>query len=105
MPRWASRLTLIVTAVKVERLQQMTEWDAACEGIVDIPRSLHKHGRMDGYGIFGTAPEDASKTRVHAFEKLWRSLHGPDSWKANPEVVCLTFTVHKKNIDAMKAAA
>jgi hypothetical protein len=34
------------------------------------------------------------------FANLWNSLHGPDAWATNPEVVALTFRVAKGNIDA-----
>lgn len=40
-----------------------------------------------------------------AFERLWCSLHGADSWAANPEVVALTFKVALRNIDAPADAA
>lgn len=105
MPRWASRLTLIVEATKIERLQQISEADAAAEGIVDIPRSLTRHGRMDGYGVQGTPPEDASTTRVNAFHRLWCGLHGNASWNANPYVVALTVRVIRANIDSEIARA
>jgi hypothetical protein len=76
MPRWASRLTLVVTATKLEPLQDITEEDARAEGVED--------------------PE--------AFERLWSELHGAKSWKGNPEVVALSFDVHKANFERMRAA-
>lgn len=84
MPRWASRLTLTVTATKIDRVQSISEADATAEGI--YPR-----GPEHPFGLGATE-----------FGELWRSLHGPDSWAANPEVVALTFTVHKQNIDETK---
>lgn len=84
MPREASRITDIVTATKVERLQAITFIEAKAEGVSFLP------GAED--------PRDAFRT-------LWQSLHGKDSWDANPEVVALTFTVHHQNIDAMEKAA
>lgn len=101
MPRWASRLTLTVQAVKIEPLQDISEDDAVAEGIVRIARDLRRHGRMDGYGLAGTAPEDASTTPAHAFERLWRGLHGAGAWASNPDVVALTFDVARANIDAL----
>ena len=35
------------------------------------------------------------------FRDLWNKLHGPESWDANPEVVAITFAVHKANIDSL----
>lgn len=88
MPRWASRLTLTVTATKIERLQDISERDAVLEGVYCVRR--HEN-------------DDASPTQL--FAMLWCNLHGDDSWNANPEVVALTFTVEKRNIDALKEAA
>lgn len=100
MPRPASRLTLVVTATKIEPLQCIAEGDARAEGIIcheadetDDAEFAYEKGGM----IFATAAE--------AYEALWRALHGADSWKASPEVVALTFDVHKANIDALKVAA
>lgn len=89
MPRWASRLTLVVTAAKIERLQDISKTDVIAEGIAE----------RDGCPI----------TDVHAgwhepFAQLWDSLNGDGAWDANPEVVALTFTVHTTNIDALPKA-
>jgi hypothetical protein len=90
MPRWASRLTLTVTEVRVQRLQEISEADAMAEGAPCCT--------TDGEGAFF---EDAKRgTHVCGFAGLWNSLHGPDAWAANPEVVALTFTVEQRNIDA-----
>lgn len=89
-PRWASRLTLTVTEVRRQRLQEITEEDARAEG-VDPSR----------------AGQDASgpiKTYRTGFVRIWGELHGADSWLADPEVVALTFTVARRNIDARDAA-
>lgn len=83
MPRWASRLTLVVTATKIERLQDIDHDDALQEGASDD----HGPGTMFG------------------FISIWKRLHGPDSWSSNPEVVCLSFRVLKQNIDAPEAMA
>jgi hypothetical protein len=87
MPRWASRLTLNVTAVRVERLQSITEDDADAEG---VEKRLNHHGWVDYMGevSFEDGPWES-------YRSLWASLHGWDSWSANPEVVALTFTVER----------
>lgn len=85
MPRWVSRLTLVVTATKTERLQDISDADAFAEGIQQVVNE----GQQDD----GTARG--------AFKVLWESLHGPGSWDATPEVIAITFTVHHRNIDAM----
>ena len=90
MPRWASRLTLIVTATKIERLQEISEEDAKFEGAVLDPLAERKFGYPQTY--------------YAAFADLWETIHGSNTWDANPEVVALTFTVHKINIDALPKA-
>lgn len=82
MPRWASRLTLIVTDVRVQRLQDISRGDAMGEG-------CPFQNMADG--------DDPREW----FRALWNSLHGPDAWDANPWVCALTFTVHRCNIDQM----
>ncbi len=85
MPRWASRLTLTVTDVRVERLQEISEGDAIAEGSREpslVP-------------IIG-----ACWSERDAYAKLWEYINGPGSWGANPWVVALTFTVEQRNIDA-----
>ena len=91
MPRWASRLTLIVTDVRVQRLQDISEADAAAEGVTPICEPNER--RWEHYVPHGVA-----------FRDLWNSLHGPDAWDAHLWVAALTFTVHRRNIDDMEAA-
>lgn len=84
MPRWASRLTLTVTAVKVERLQEISKEDARAEGVLRPMKIC----------------DDDVATYVEAFADLWNSLHGPSAWDANPWVAAVSFTVERGNIDA-----
>lgn len=97
MPRWASRLTLVVTAVKVEQLQDINEADARAEGALwhdghGVGHSGYRHDPSDGV-VFDSA--------TNSFRRLWSRLHGADSWAANPDVVALSFRVHRCNIDRM----
>lgn len=91
MPRWASRLTLTVTDVRVQRLQEISEADAMAEGVDAV--------------IMDDVPRQAAMSRRSDFAALWNSIHGPEAWDANPWVVALTFAVHKRNIDSVEAAA
>jgi hypothetical protein len=91
MPRWASRITLIVEAVKVERLQAISEGDAIAEG----SRTVYGEPFQDG-----SAMSDRRR-----FELLWSSINGPDSWAANPWVGAVTFKVVRANIDSPTFAA
>lgn len=100
MPRWASRLTLYVTEVRVERLQDISEADARAEGAeLFVPG----HGfiteaelRADpGYSNF-LAPR-------MGFETIWTEINGPDSWAENPFVAAYTFRPVLGNIDTLPA--
>ena len=87
MPRSASRLTLTVTDVRRQRLQDITRGDAKAEG---VPR-LHP------------IADDDPSTPIDAFGDLWDALHGEGAWDANPEVIALTFTVERRKIDLAQA--
>lgn len=107
MPRWASRLTLIVTGVKVERLQDISERDAQAEGIIEDDGSEPDIWYVPGSGgtELGRKMNPLMADRPSkVFASLWRALHGEDAWNANPYVVALTFTVHKQNIDTLAKA-
>jgi hypothetical protein len=74
MPRWASRITLEVTGVRVERLRDISEDDARAEG--------------SPWAACG-APQDGSHKA--GFAQLWESINGPGSWVANPWVWVVEF--------------
>ena len=78
MPRWASRITLEITGVRVERLNDISEQDAAEEGVGPgyVPNSL------GSTTCVGYRP---------MFAKVWRDINGPDSWDANPWVWVIEF--------------
>jgi hypothetical protein len=88
MPRWASRLTLIVTDVRVQRLHEISEDDARAEGAIPNPTS-----GIDVGGLYRSA-----------FCTLWCNVHrSEDAWIENPWVAAITFTVRHCNIDALLA--
>ncbi len=86
MPRWASRLTLRITEVRVQRLQEISEDDAGSEG---CPIPFEKRRQY----------ADRNDTAVAWFCGLWNTINGPDSWDANPWVWALSFEVIKANVD------
>lgn len=90
MPRWASRLTLAVTDVRVQRLQKITPADAIAEGIWAPANSM--------------TIDCETRDPRDDFRALWNSINGPRSWEANPFVVAVSFSVTKANIDAARAA-
>lgn len=109
LPRWASRLTLDVTAVKMEPLQNISEADAIAEGIEPVDREGYPRG-WKSYEHYpdGTPHPHAvapNKSPVTSFRELWQWLHGHKSWDENPELVAMSFQVRQANIDEMKVAA
>ncbi|EOF5388298.1 hypothetical protein ACK1MK_003791 [Salmonella enterica] len=74
MPRWASRITLEITDVRVERLRDLSEEDAKSEGITP-PAG----GVLTGWGH-----------RIN-FRDLWMDIYGTDNWEANPWVWVIEF--------------
>lgn len=92
MPRWASRITLRITDVRVQRLHDITEGDAAAECVA--PAATHAT-----YGYGGLSALADEHAHMRAFRDLWASIHGPGSWGENPWVWALTFEVLRCNID------
>lgn len=113
MPRWASRLTLVVTEVRRQRLQEISEQDIVAEGLRKLSKDdgqTWKFGLPDRDGLPGRDDDGWpwshwSADPCYAFAQLWDSINGEDAWAGNPEVVALTFTVHHCNIDATERAA
>ena len=89
MPRWASRLTLTVTEVRVQRLQDISEADAVAEGCDAVLALTIKRPN-------GAHPGNPRE----CYCDLWNSLHGPGAWDRNDWVAAITFDVVKRNIDA-----
>lgn len=77
MPRTASRITLRVTGVKVERLQEIGEADAMAEGV-------EKRNAPEGNEV-------VEWTHKQSFAGLWESIHGHGAWAANPWVAAISF--------------
>lgn len=102
MPRWASRLTLIVTDVKVERLQDITYADAIAEGV-------EPYGGIDpdcsGYRDYSDAEGRHWVNSYVSYATLWDSINGDGSWADNPWIVAYSFTVVHGNIDQIERAA
>lgn len=102
MPRWASRLTLTVTDVRIQRLQDIGPSDAVAEGIKEVSGEW-PNATKPAYQAYG---QDAcyagpSSSRL-SFMTLWDSLNAARApWSLNPAVAVYTFTVTKQNIDRM----
>lgn len=90
MPRVASRITLEVVSVRVERLQDISEADALAEGCTQNHNGYFWGGPHAVSGLKQMA------TAHKAYRDLWESINGPGSWDANPFVWVVTF----RRIDA-----
>jgi hypothetical protein len=86
MPRWASRITLEITDVRVERLQDISEADAIAEGVVRDFLEGDKATLWRNYATSGT-----TICPVFSYQTLWESINGPGSWDANPWVWTINF--------------
>lgn len=85
LPRGASRITLEVTNVRVERLHDITEEDIEAEGVELSPDGVSAYYEEPN-GCGGQLP-----TAREAFEHLWSVINGAASWKANPWVWRVAF--------------
>ncbi|AFU45428.1 hypothetical protein C380_08630 [Acidovorax sp. KKS102] len=81
MPRWASRITLEVTNVRVERLQDISEADAMAEGSPPSHPSIDRISREFGYADFPRS----------WYAQLWDQINGAGAWAANPWVWVVEF--------------
>ena len=103
MPRWASRLTLEVTGVSVERLHDITDVDAINEGVTTLPDAwLAKHwpdyvqerDRVDAHNaqlttqgqFLGLTRPPLGPSPREQFRAYWGDIHGADAWASNPWV-------------------
>jgi hypothetical protein len=106
MPRWASRITLEITGVRVERLQDISEADAIAEGgqwTDNGPRHWAKPGATfeelnpvngwnEGWSHIGQTDQDKClSSAIMSYANLWESINGTGSWDHNPWVWVLEF--------------
>ncbi len=99
MPRWASRITLEICEVRVQRLQDISEEDAIAEGVGRPFTPSTPTGPtwqlQDGL-TWADSP-------IAAYRHIWEDINGPGSWDANPWVWCLTFKRIEQPVDAPAA--
>lgn len=110
MPRWVSRITLIVESVRVERVQDISEADAIAEGATSRPGFWEKPdwsmdwSEIGRYSRHKGAPLEQSDIALGradwAFASYWNEIHGHRAWDANPWVAAITFRPILANIDS-----
>jgi hypothetical protein len=83
LPRWASRLTLEITDVRVEWLQDISEEDAKAEGVERIVTRIVKPGSVP--------IEYMTLTHSDYFADLWDKINPKHPWAANPLVLAISF--------------
>lgn len=112
MPRWASRLTLVVTEVRRQHLRDITMADSVAEGLLtgtsaelgvheDVDGDLVPDRRPDFRWYWGDDKLKRSSCPRTAYFVLWDALHGAAASDNNTAVIALTFTAHHANIDAL----
>lgn len=102
MPRAASRLTLEITDVRVERLNEISDNDAEAEGCPPCPRcgdcGWINSGPDGGWQCDAPGCGDAYRDQ---YARLWDQINGPGAWAENPWVWAVSFAVHQQNVDAL----
>ncbi|MGE6006945.1 hypothetical protein [Klebsiella variicola] len=99
MPRWASRILLEITDVRVERLNAISEEDAQREGVHtevwDQTVVARNYAARDEFFQFWSEdmPHYVEMNQLYgsSFRSLWESIYGEESWKANPWVWVISF--------------
>lgn len=81
MPRWASRIDLIVTGVRVEKIQEISDWDVLAEGVQVDSHFLNSFFTQHSEAV---SPKDA-------YRKQWALQYGDTSWEVNPWVWVIEF--------------
>jgi hypothetical protein len=96
MPRWASRITLELTSVRVERLQDCSRAEAIAEGVEwskcpthQTERSRQAQAAAQRIGM--AAHYEAEVDYVGGYRLLWEQINGAGSWGANPWVWVMEF--------------
>jgi len=103
MPRWASRLTLTITDVRIQRLRDISREDAIAEGLIRMPTA---HGLVAEMGCdWGIEGDARCGSPISTYAALWERINGAGAWDTNPWVAAYTFTVERGNIDQLRAAS
>ncbi len=92
MPRWASRITLEITGVRVERVQDISNADCCAEGIVPIGAEKDL-GNCCGTKVMAQAGvlNGRYSTVRQLYSELWNKINGNGSWSSNPWVWVVCF--------------
>lgn len=124
MPRWASRITILPTSIRVCQVQDVTEEEARAAGATKRPKCSGYQNTYDGWSMDWSKVGALSRWALHgkdgepaplaesdislgtprfALANQWNIDHGVDFWERNPWVAVATADVHRRNIDSMEA--
>jgi hypothetical protein len=110
MPRWASRLTLEVTGVRVERVQDISEADIAAEGVTlesvqalvnGLPQRKRLALSLAGLLVSGQGRVIPVATPTDLWRIGWTAINGRASWESNPWCWCIAF----RRVEQARSAA
>lgn len=95
MPRAASRITLEITGLKVERLQDISSADCIAEGIesdvFDQTIGFRNYLEKNDFFVHWADGKDFDDAAKESYQSLWNTINGPDSWAQNPWVWAIQF--------------
>jgi hypothetical protein len=91
MPRWASRITLVITDIRLEQLWDISEQDAFAEGVNTVLPMFNSE-EYNRLGMNGNVYREE-------YKKLWESIYGAGSWNDNQWVWVISFEPHMMNVD------
>ena len=92
MPREACRIKLMVEAVRVERLQDISDEDAVAEGVEASNKFEGKQGYLRQYKDYSCTVEEMFHLDAYdSYQTLWESIYGKGLWEKNPWVWVITF--------------
>ena len=82
MPRWASRIDLVITAIRAERIQDISDDDVIAEGVQVDSHFLNNFFTMHSEAV----------SAKDAYRKQWALQYGGTSWEVNPWVWVIEFS-------------
>lgn len=96
LPRWGSRITLLVTDVRIERLQDISDEDAIAEGV--------ERETDDAWADYLMPSTQCCLSASGSYRTLWDHINGKGAWESNPWVAAYSFQPIFKNIDEVDRA-
>jgi hypothetical protein len=90
MPRWASRIELEITLVRLQQLQDISEQDAVAEGVQAV------RGATRGEDFLADEEDEDLLGPIDLYRAVWESLQGLRSWEANPWIWVVEFNMLRK---------